>query len=310
MPRKPLQAMCKICGANATLVHHQATGANGIIYFYEKYVHRNGKTHYFRQDRKAQSEEASVSFEDLIDTKMNNGKYRFKEIKLLIESVNRRNVSNTMVYRSIEKAIRANSIEKNIEEGIIYYSKRINQDSSGQLKIKEAFVTYVLSDSTVNMTILLLFENLSGLLMNRIPITLPTGTVDSQKELHLQVFDQMGPIPEKNVEMAYSFSSQTGIAINFNKPLKPNEFNFVFMSTQFKTRERMLKFALPLYTNSLKLYVTLDHGKPVHIIKRLLDGVKETNPDLARKGTLNNGQTYKEVEFNNASWGEAIIVSW
>ncbi|MCW6171246.1 MAG: hypothetical protein LVQ96_08800 [Thermoplasmatales archaeon] len=298
MPRKPAESLCKICGANATVKVNYATGSGGTVYLYEIYTHKNGTVHYFRPGKVLQKRDAFSDFEEMLRTKMKDGEYRFKDIKKLFESFRGSSASNTMVQRYIEKGMRAKLIRKSVEDGMKV------------VKIQETSVSYHISDSAVAMSILLKFLNEGESLLNRIPINIPTGIIDTISELNIESFDKFGKISEGNVEIAFSFTGQTGIGVGLRRSLGPSESDFLFVTSRFTFSEHSLKFALPLDTGSLRIHITKEWEKPVHVRKRLLDGIKETNPDSVRKGFLSDGLSFAEVEFGKSSKGEAVVVSW
>ena len=310
MPRKPAESLCKICWANATVKVNYATGSGGTVYLYEIYTHKNGTVHYFRPGKVLQKGDAFSGFEATLRTKMNDREYRFKDIKKLFESFRGSPASNTMVQRYIEKAMRAKLIRKSVEDGMILYSKENQRDSPKVVKIQETSVSYHISDTAVTMSILLKFLNEGESILNRIPITIPTGIIDTISELNIESFDKFGKISEGNVEIAFSFTGQTGIGVGLRKSLGPSESDFLFVTSRFTFSGHSLKFALPLDTGSLRIHITKEWEKPVHVRKRLLDGIKETNPDSVRKGFLSDGLSFAEVEFGKSSKGEAVVVSW
>jgi hypothetical protein len=309
MPRRPLYAECKICGGNATIKRHHATGANGRVYLYEVYIHRNGTSHYFRTGDNSSKKEPINAFQEMIEKRMNDGKYRFKEIKELLESIRGTEVSNTNVHRNLEKAMRLNLVERKTENGVILYSRRVKDDAYKRQRINQAIVTLNVYDSEMTMTTLLRFDNQGQGPMKGIPFAIPVGSLNNLFEIDLDVFDHLGKIPKDAIQIAYSFAGQTGILINFNRPIKPSESGFLFIISSLRTGLGQLKMALPLDIDSFRIHITELKDEKVSIRKRFLDGIKEAYPDYITRGHLVDDRTFIEAEFESASKGDTIVVS-
>lgn len=309
MPRRPVLAECKICGGSATVKHHRATGANGRVYFYEVFVHRNGTSHYFRSGGVSGRRESMSTFQEIVDRRMNNGKYRFKEIKSLLESIRGTKVSNTNVHRNLERAMRSNLVQRKTENGIILYSKRVKDVSESRRRITQAIMTLSISDAGIAMTTLLRFDNDSEESLKGLTFTMPVGSLNNLHEIDLEIYDHLGKISKSELQIAYSYAGQTGILINFNRHIGPSESGFLFIENSFKTRDSELKVVLPLDVGSLRIHVTGHRERRVSIRKRLLDGIKETYPDYITRGSLVNDRVFTEAEFENASKGDTIVIS-
>ncbi len=302
--------MCKVCGARASVKNYSSKGANGKSYYYEKFTHVNGVVHYFRAGRRPARTDISEAFEHMIETKMKEGNYRFGEIKRMFESVFGSATNNTTVSRSLVRSIRSNLIEKNIRKGITTYSKKDRSDIVNEIRISDASLNYVLTRSRISLTLFIHITNKSNKLLSQIPVGLPSGSSYTLKDLSLSVYDQGGVIVDGKVRETYSYPGLIGISIDFNRPVRPGGRNFIFLQGSFELREHVVKFGLPLNTETFRINFISDTTKPVHIRRRSLDGIKETNPDSIKRGTLEGGNTYTEVEFVNAVKGEVIVVSW
>ncbi len=310
MPRKSTNSMCKVCGARASVKKYSSKGANGKTYYYEKFTHLNGVVHYFRAGRRPARTDVSEAFEYLIETKMKEGNYRFGEIKRMFESVFGSATSNTTISRSLMRSIRSNLLEKNTRKGITTYSKKDRSDIVNETKINDASLNYTLSRSKISLTLFVHLTNMSDKLLSQIPVDLPSGSSDTLRDLSLSVYDQSGIIMDGKVKETYSYPGRLGISVDFNRPVRPGGRNFIFLQGSFELREQVVKFGLPLNTESFRINFISDTTKPVHIRRRSLDGIKETNPDSIKRGKLEGGNTYTEVEFVGALKGEVIVVSW
>jgi len=310
MPRKSISSVCKVCGANATVKSYSSKGSNGKSYFYERFRHTNGVVHYFRIGRRTSRTDISDTFAQMIETRISERNYRFREIKLLFESVYGSTTNNTTVSRNIERAIKSNLLEKKVRKNETAYTKKDRSDIINETKISDASLTYRMSDGKVSLTLFIHLENKSDKLLTSIPVALPSGTTDSVSELKLRLFDQIGEIPHHRIRTIYSYPGQVGILMDFNRPIRSGERNFIFLEGEFEIRDEFVKFALPLNTDSFRINFTSNNSKEVLIRKRLLDGIKETGPEFIRRGIMEGGGMYTDVEFDNALKGEAIVVSW
>jgi hypothetical protein len=246
----------------------------------------------------------------MIETRISERNYRFREIKLLFESVYGSTTNNTTVSRNIERAIKSNLLEKKVRKNETAYTKKDRSDIINETKISDASLTYRMSDGKVSLTLFIHLENKSDKLLTSIPVALPSGTTDSVSELKLRLFDQIGEIPHHRIRTIYSYPGQVGILMDFNRPIRSGERNFIFLEGEFEIRDEFVKFALPLNTDSFRINFTSNNSKEVLIRKRLLDGIKETGPEFIRRGIMEGGGMYTDVEFDNALKGEAIVVSW
>ncbi|MGC8561987.1 MAG: hypothetical protein ACP5UZ_01930 [Thermoplasmata archaeon] len=56
-----------------------------------------------------------------------------------------------------------------------------------------------------------------------------------------------------------------------------------------------MKFSLPINIDSFKMSCISDQTREFYIKRLLLDGIKESNPDPVKRGTLEGGNSYTEV---------------
>lgn len=310
MPRKSIKAVCKVCGAKATFRNYSSRGSNGKEYFYERYTHGNGTVHYFRAGRRAARTDTNDAFERMIETRMTERSYRFRDIKKMFESTYGLSTNNTTISRSIVRAVKFNLLEKKTRNNDTLYIKRDLSDTVSETRIRETTLTYSISEGLVNVTLFLYFENGSDKLLTGLPIGLPSGRGESKEELDLSAFDSVGKIPESRLQTMYSYPGQIGLSIGFNRPLRPKERGFILLLGGFETREEYVKFTLPLNTDSFRIHLISGRRMQVHVRKRLLDGVKESNPDSVKRGILEGEKMYTDLQFENALKGESIVVSW
>ena len=310
MPRKTTQAVCKTCGAQAVVKKYSSKGSNGKVYYYEKYTHRNGVVHYFRVGSGVKKSNASETFEQMIDSKMYKRNYRFKEIKSLFQSVYGSNVNNTVISRNLEKAVRSNILEKSVERNITYYRKVNPSEAIKEVKISETSLNWHLSGSKASINLFLYLKNDIDRPLTSIPIALPSGTSDSIDDLNLIAYDQYGSIDKSRINSSYTYPGQILISVSFKKVLKPAEKNFVFLKGDLDLNDDSFKFSLPINIDSFKMSFIDNKTREIHVTKRLLDGIKESNPEVVKRGTLAGGESYTEVEFDKLLRGETIVVSW
>jgi hypothetical protein len=310
MARRSSEKQCKVCGAVATVKRYSSKGRNGKVYRYEKFSHRNGVVHYYRIGRDTTKMTISDAFAQMIDTKVGDGKYRFKDFKTMFEAIYGSPVSNTTISRNLAKSIKLNLIDRKTEGNTILYSRKLERDVDQQLKISNASMSYLISKNRASIIIFLHFGNPGNQVLTKIPVTLPIGIVEPLHQLSLKAFDQVSEIPPSGINITYSYAGQTGISIVLNRPLKPNESDFIFLNGNFEVREKFLKFALPFSVDNLRINVDSGSNQEIIIRKRLLDGLKESNPEIVRRGKSGRGGFYTEVVFENATKGEGIVITF
>ncbi|MEM0135507.1 MAG: hypothetical protein QXU18_09860 [Thermoplasmatales archaeon] len=310
MPRRSTISVCKICGGQAVVKKYSSKGSNGKIYYYEKYTHKNGVEHYYRDGKRFQRADISDSFRQMISTKMARGNYRFRDIKSLFESIYKSNLSNTTLSRNLERVVKMNLLEKMTNGNITYYRKVEPSDSLKDLNVIDASLNFRISGNKVSATLFLYFKNSTDRLLTSIPIVLPSGSSESIESLNLIAHDQDGVIDRSRITAASLYPGQLWISTRLTKVLKPMEKNFMFLQFNFETNEESIKFALPVNFDSFGLSFTSNRIMEFVIRRRLLDGIKESNPDIVKRGTLERGDTYTYAEFDKLLKGETIVISW
>lgn len=310
MTRRSSQKQCKVCGAVATVKRYSSKGRNGKIYHYEKFSHRNGVVHYYRLGQERKKMTISDAFAQTIDTKLGEGKYRFKDLKLMFESIYGSPVSNTTISRNLVKSIKLNLIDRVTEGNTILYSRKLERDSGQLIKISNASMSYLVFKNMASIIAFLNFGNPGNQVLTKIPVTLPIGVIELPRQLNLKAFDQISEIPSSSINITYSYAGQTGISIDLNRPLRPGESDFIFLNGNFEVREKFLKFALPFSVDKLRINVDSESNQEIIIRKRLLDGLKESDPEVARRGKSGSGGFYTEVMFENVMKGEVIVITF
>ncbi|MCL5789063.1 MAG: hypothetical protein M1290_01190 [Candidatus Thermoplasmatota archaeon] len=310
MPRKTVHAECKICGGEATVRIHSATGANGRKYRYQIYTHRNGISHYFRIGATSRGSQPKDAFQEVVDRRMGSGSFRFKEIKSMLESVKGSKVSNTNVYRNLGRAVRYGVIRRESTDGRILYSRRLNEEGEKDQKMKKVSIAISISGSMVEMTSLLEIDNISVKPLNGIPLALPVGSLESLDEVALEAFDVLGRIPAGNSTIAYSYSGQTVARVKLNRPVRQSESCDLFVLGKFNAVGREMKFSLPLGADSLKVNVVADRNEKVTVLRRFLDGLREAPPDYIEKGIVTPERAFTIAEFEGTSKGDTIVISF
>ncbi len=309
MPRPSVTARCKKCGASATVKQYSSKGANGRRYFYEKYTHRNGVAHYVRVERGEKVVDSGDIFEQIIKRKMARRNYRFKEIKSIFEAMLGTNVSNSYLSRNLERAIRYNLLEK-VGGETTFYRKKDLRNFVNDLRISDLSLTFSIVQGEVSINSFLSMVNNSNGLVPSVPITLPYDNFDFSKGTEVQVWDHDGRIDRANLIRTYTHPGQTGVLINLNRPLRPSEKGFLFISGKFPLSDDSLKLALHVNVDELRVNFNSDYGYEVKITKRLLDGIKENSPENVRSGLLSRGSSYTQAEFKDVRKGETIVISW
>ena len=310
MPRSSVYAICKVCGARAVVKKYSSKGSNAKQYYYERYTHRNGVVHYFRTGKRVPRTDLNEAFEQMIETKMKSRSYRYKDIKAMFESVYGPSVSNTTISRSLEKAVKKNLLEKKIEKNVTYYKRVELSEMARDMKIDEASLTLLVSGNRSFITLFLYLKNHTEKSLKAIPIILPSGSSIMIEDLNLTASDQDGRIECDHLNTAYVYPGQIGFSLRFNRSIRPTGKNLVLLQGNFDIKEDSIKFSLPLNTEFLRIGFNSPLIKEVYIRKRLLDGFKETNPESIKRGTLEGGNSYTEVEFYHSLKGETIVVSW
>jgi len=310
MPGNAIKAKCKVCGAKATVKKYTSNGSRSNAYFYEKYIHRNGVVHYYRAGNKVQNSSTSEKFEQMIKSNMFSRNYRFKEIKSLFETAFGSVVNNSMISRNLERAIRSNLLEKIVERNITFYRKANPSKVTKEVKISETSLNWHLSGSKASINLFLYLKNDIDRPLTSIPIALPSGASDSIDDLNLIAYDQYGSIDKSRINSSYTYPGQILISVSFKKVLKPAEKNFVFLKGDLDLNDDSFKFSLPINIDSFKMSFIDNKTREIHVTKRLLDGITESNPEVVKRGTLAGGESYTEVEFDKLLRGETIVVSW
>ena len=310
MPRKATEARCKVCGTNTNVKKYSPKGSVGDAFFYEKYTHRNGVVHYYMAGNRVQNSSTSEKFEKMIKSNMSRRNYRFKEIKSLFETAFGSVVNNSMISRNLERAIRSNLLERSVERNIIFYRKVNPSKVTRKMKISEMSLNWHLSGSRTSVNLFLYVRNDTDSPLTSIPFALPSGSSDSIDDLNLIAYDQYGSIDKSRISSAYTYPGQILISVSFNKALKPIEKNFVFLKGDFDLNDDSFKFSLPINIESFKMSFIDNQTREIHVTKRLLDGIKESSPEVVKRGTLEGGGSYTEVEFNKLLRGETVVVSW
>ena len=310
MPGNITEVKCKVCGERASVKKYSSKGSRSKAYFYEKYTHRNGVVHYFRAGNKVQNSSTSEKFEQMIKSKMSRRNYRFKEIKSLFETAFGSVVNNSMISRNLERAIRSNLLEKSIEKNITFYRKVDPSKVTKEIKISETSFNWHLSGRKASINLFLYLRNDTDRPLTSIPIALPSWELDSIEDLNLSAYDQYGSIDKSRINSTYTYPGQILISVSFNKVLKPIEKNFVFLKGDFDINDDSFKFSLPINIDSFKMSFIDNQTREFCVRRRLLDGIKESNPEVVKRGTLEEGESYTEVEFDKLVRGETIVVSW
>jgi predicted transcriptional regulator len=319
MSRKSVNSICEVCGSVGRMTNYSTRGPNGKIYYYEKFTHRNGVVHYHRilsrENRNGANQEVRREsiydiFQDILQEEMKEKGYRFKEIKKIFEDRYQKKVSNTTIYRIVKRFMKLNLIEKKKEGNIFVYVRTNEKNNEKEFKIKKMAINYRIHPNTVFVNAFINVENLGRGLLQSIPISLPVGPILSLEQLSMHIFDEVDEIQPPMINLLYSYTGQSGISVNLNRPLKKYEDEFIFLNFSFENSKNSIEMIAPQEIDFLRLGVDVQAGLEITILKRLLDGLKESRPLSLKKGMSYLNRTYAEVEFEGVSRGEALTISF
>ncbi|MCL4447400.1 MAG: helix-turn-helix domain-containing protein [Candidatus Thermoplasmatota archaeon] len=317
MGRKAIQEACKVCGSLARRINY-VSSAKGKVYYYTKYVHSNGITHYYRLRNELPSgtlsdTEKTLSvfdaLDNILDVKKKGRELIFGEIKSLVEKSYGRTVSTATIYRNLSKMMKLDLINKRNQGNIVFYSRKLERSTIEEFKTMKLSIGFDFTGQFTFVTIFVNIKNLGIKLINSFPISLPVGVIDSLSQIGFMAFDETKKIPMNRESIAYSYADQTGISITLDRPLRKLEEENFFINYVHKSEGSPVNIFIPADLDYLKIICEVQKGKEVEIKKRLGDGLKEIEPTNRKRTGNEIGHRIIEAEFENAVRGDTIVIS-
>ena len=317
MGRKSIIEICRICGSQARRVNYHSK-AKGRTYYYYKYIHSNGEVHYFRinpekenTDQIHQNRRSALDLiEEIINGRVKKNGLRFSEIKTLLRDVYGETFSSATVYRSIDRLVKLNLIERDVHNGIVVYRKKLNENPVRNTKATRMSIGLVLSEEIAYVTIFTRVKN-SGLgLMTGFNISLPSAGTGDIKQLSIKAYDDIGPTTIRKENILFSAPDQTVVMIPFNQPLRQYGEKSLFISFNSELKDNPFKMVLTSEIEFLKVSCKISRKEEDLKIERLLlDGLKRIGPPLTRRTATDPNYVILETEFEGLSRGDTILIS-
>lgn len=317
MGRKTVLEVCKLCGGQARKINYTSR-AKGKTYRYYKFIHQNGVTHYFRIRDGLISQNGNIIrpkayfpelLEDILDKDTHGKGLTFSEIKSSLDKTYGRSVSTATVYRNINKMLKLDLINKQVEGNKVFYSKNTQLKSTESSITASMVIGFDFIEGAVFVTQFIHIKNLGLQLINNFPVSIPVGVIDSPSQVSLIAFDEIRKISVNKGSITYSYADQTGILINLNKALRKFDEETIFLNYNLTSEGKPINIFITSDFKNIKVNCEIDKGKNILIKKKLADGLKEIEPVIIRRTGTDLGHAIVEAEFENTLRGDTLVVS-
>lgn len=312
MSRKAKFENCKICGEKAKIYNWWTEDNKGQKYRYLKYIHNDGKIHYYRVKPSEQAIDRT-NFQQLIEifvkNKMGDKRLRFTELKKAIEEEYKLKINNQTFWRAIKRMINFNELIKSEERGKIFYSKGLGLSYSGLYNIDEMYVTFNLDYDLLFLIIKI--TNQSNKTEISIPITIPEGGISSPNEvLYGASYDVYGNLKNENFNIIFSYADETGMQINLNRALKRFEKDILLIGFKTRNRSAYRRLIMPLDISFIKVNVICNNKLNINSKKISIDYSRESKPDSAIVEKTSDGKFLYIFNYVNIKAKEIILIKF
>ncbi|MEM0141658.1 MAG: hypothetical protein QXN66_06475 [Thermoplasmatales archaeon] len=317
MGRKSTIEICRVCGKQAKKINYFSRAKNKTYYYY-KYVHNDGTVHYYKRDDSQNRATGASSekkdsllnlLEEIINVRTQDKKLNFSDIKSLLREIYNVSYSSSTIYRNIERLIKLNLIEKEIEHGRVFYKKKSTEAQTGNVIATTMSIGLVLADDDVLTTIFIQIQNGGLGTIPRFSISLPAVGLGSGGSPHISIYDETGPISLKDDNILVSAPDQIVIGVPFNQALRQFGSRLVFLAFVSRFTGVPFKMVATFQIKNLKVSCKVRKGRQVKIDRLLLDGLKRIEPQISRKTAMDSDFSILEAEFEGLSRGDTITIS-
>ncbi|MEM0136136.1 MAG: hypothetical protein QXU18_13080 [Thermoplasmatales archaeon] len=315
MGRKSFFEVCKICGRQARKINYHSK-AKGKLYYYYKYVHKDGTVHYFRINTNDQQFQLSAkpklpihdAIEEVVNIKGPDQKLRFSEIRSLIAELYNDSYSSAVIYRGIQRLIKLNIMEKVIINNQVFYKKKSSDRQSSTLRVIRMSIGLVLSKDNLSVTIFAYLKNTGIGISTGFNISVPFTWSVSSNKYKIEAFDDVGMVPLNEKNVLFAAPDQSIITIPFNHPLRMSEEKALFITFSSEYTGNPFKMTITTDIEILKIRCKLFKGNELVINRLLLDGLKKIEPVISRRTALNPEYSILEASFEDLSVGDTVSI--
>ncbi|MEM0136555.1 MAG: hypothetical protein QXU18_15235 [Thermoplasmatales archaeon] len=316
MGRKSFIEVCKICGRQARKINYHSK-AKGKLYYYDKYVHKDGTVHYFRINTNDPQFQLFAKpklpipdvIEEVINIKGPDQKLRFSEIKSLIVELYNESYSSAVIYRGIQRLIKLNIMEKVILNNQVFYKKKSSDRQSSTLRAIRMSIGLVLAEDNLSVTIFAYLKNTGIGMSTGFNISIPLSWSINSSKFKIEAFDDVGPVSLNEKNVLFTAPDQSIITIPFNHPLRRSEEKALFITFSSEYTGNPFKMTITTDIEILKIRCKLFKGSELVINRLLLDGLKKIEPIISRRTALNSEYSILEASFEDLSIGDTVSIS-
>ncbi len=300
---------CKICGELSKVYKWWTRSAKGKKYYYLKFVHSDGTSHYYNVLKETMIKE-NINFRQYIELyvkyNLKNKKMRFMEMKRAIENEYNIKINNQSFWRAINRMTRFNELQRIEENEKIYYTKGSGESNIGLYIIDEIYIMLDQDNMILSMTIKVF--NKTNKIQTSVPILVPEANFKIDNESLINSFDLYGRIDISSFKVIFSYGDETGIVVNMNKPLRNYEKNLLHFEFRLKNDERYRGFVIPLDSNIVNIYLLSKKKNEINSKKISLDYSKEMKADVIKIEKNNKGEGIYNFLYNQVRANEIITI--
>ncbi len=318
MKRKRVVSNCPVCGRKANVSKWWTRSRKGSVYYYIRFYHSAKNIHFLRSDSTyetfreltSKAKDLYSTLEDYVYKRMGSRKFAYTSLKREIERSCGNELYNEEFYRAVRKAISVGLIRREKEKSRHIYVKVAAIDSDENVRFDQLAITYDFASKFVKVLLFLEVINVGKVPLSKVPLFVPCGKIDSLKDLHLQAIDETGAILQSNLKITFSATLESIVSISFNRYLKPEEKEFLFLKYQLSSLPETLKFVPPAEVSLLRVTTIAKRQWVENIVRTLVDGAKESAMPFQRMRSYGADRVCLCSEFEAVSKGECISVKF
>ena len=309
---------CPICGHKANTSKWWTMSKSGKTYYYFRFYHSVKNIHLVRTNSNysnppgigKENNDLYEGFQDFIYRRMGFRRYSYTTLKKEFERFVGRGVHSQSFCMLIDKAISSGLIKKRSKDKRPIYEKEQEPELKEEIRFEKFTIHYDFSriNRFIRISTFLEVTNTGKLTVERIPIYVPYGVVNSLKELHFSVVGEDGLIPKHNLKLIVSDASETVVSISLTRGLKFKEQEFISAVYEIPRENQTVKLVTKANIGLLRVSVSQTIPNNMEIVRILVDGAKEAISPFQHKCNCPNGKIYLYSEFEDIMKGECISV--